>query len=218
MPATKTKPDSIEAELSQYRRGRVPRPLRRKQLLAQAHDLFAELGYHGVSMDELARRMGVSKPVIYDLAGSKEQLFRDVMARVDEELTACVAMAVASAPDGSSKLHAGILAFLRFVQEHRAAWAALLAADARPASLEMAALRRKQAKQVSSLVIASMTPGEEAPDPRTAEALALAINGAVEFVALWWQEHPDISAEAPDRRVIRRRKRSTQETHRACRG
>ena len=98
---------AVSREVSGYQHGRVPRGLRRKQVLAEAHDLFVELGYHRASMDELARRVGVSKPVIYDLAGSKEELFRDVMAEMTAELTEHVSAAVAGERDVSRMLHAG---------------------------------------------------------------------------------------------------------------
>src|SRR5581483_8070029 len=99
----------LAAELAAHPHGRVPRALRRRQVLAEAHQLFSERGFTGASMDELARRMGVSKPVIYELAGSKEQLYRDVMASVHGELASALAEAAAGEPDLPRKLRAGIL-------------------------------------------------------------------------------------------------------------
>ncbi len=188
--------DELSALVATYRRGSVPRELRRKQVLAHAGCLFVERGYTGASMDELARRVGVSKPLIYGIAGSKEQLFQDVMAIVDQELTSAVAQAVAAETDESLRLRAGILAFLRFVQTRRAAWAALLTADSGPATAELAKIRRTQAEHVTQLVLAGLTNNDTKPDPLTASALARAINGAVEFIALWWQDHPEVPAEA----------------------
>lgn len=183
----------LTAELAAFAHGRVPRDLRRRQVLAEAFELFVERGYPGASMDELARRVGVTKPVIYDLVGSKEQLFRDVMAVVQEELTASIATAVAAEEDLPAKLRAGILAFLRFTHQRRRGWAALLSMESGAGSAEINAIRRHQAALVAGL-IAEGASGET--DPRTLEALAQAVNGAVEFVALWWQAHPDLSAES----------------------
>ena len=50
-----------------FEHGRVPRAVRGRQLLELAAELFAERGYGGASMDELARRAGVTKPVVYEL-------------------------------------------------------------------------------------------------------------------------------------------------------
>jgi len=189
-------PEQLDSELARYRRGKVPRELRRRQLLARAHDLFVEVGYDRASMDELAKRVGVSKPVIYDLCGSKEQLFRDVMAVVNAELAECVASAVTAEKTFSAKLHAGVLAVLRFIQQRREAWASLLATDAGPVGAEEASMQRQQAELVAALIAGGVDPSGTPANPLTAQVLASAINGAVEFVALWWQQHPDIAPEA----------------------
>ena len=135
----------LTAQLAAFSHGRVPRDLRRKQVLSEAFDLFIERGFPGASMDELARRVGVTKPVIYDLVGSKEQLFREVMAVVQEELTASIATAVAVEADLPSRLRAGILAFLRFTHQRRRGWSALLSMESGAGSAEVNAIRRQQA-------------------------------------------------------------------------
>jgi AcrR family transcriptional regulator len=182
-------PKTLAAELRAHAHGRVPRELRRRQLLAEAYELFVARGFPGASMDELARRMGVSKPVIYDLAGSKEQLFRDVMAGIQAELAAAVATAVAGKKDLPARLHAGILAFLRFVQARRRGWAALLSMES--AGGEVAALRRGPAALVAQLIGEDVRLGA-----REVDAVAHAVNGAAESVALWWQGQPE---ETPER-------------------
>lgn len=186
---------ALTAKVAAHAHGRVPRDLRREQVLAEAAALFIERGYQGASMDELARRVGVTKPLVYDLVGSKEALFREVMASVQQDLTACVASAVAAERELSGRLHAGILAFLRFVHQHRKGWAALLSSGAGPVSAEAVALRREQVGLVAGLIGASLGPAGARLDGRTLEALAQAVNGAVEFVALWWQDQPGLTAE-----------------------
>lgn len=183
-------------EVAAHAHGRVPRELRRRQVLTEARALFVERGYHAASMDELARRMGVSKPVVYDLAGSKEQLFADTMAMVGEELAQTLTAAVVGEPDLGRRLHAGILAFLRYVGAHRAQWTALLttlSTNAGPASESLAAMQRAQVLLVAQLI---RRDDGGTLDPVVAEALAQAINGAVESTALWWKDHPEVSAEA----------------------
>ncbi|MCC6526965.1 MAG: TetR/AcrR family transcriptional regulator [Polyangiaceae bacterium] len=183
------------AEVAGHAHGRVPRELRRRQLLAEADELFTERGYRGASMDELARRMGVSKPVVYDLAGSKERLFRDVMAEVHDELAACLVAAAAVEPDLARKVRAGILAFLRFVARRRKGWAALVALETGPAGADLAALRRGQAQVVAGLLAEVAGRGGKKADARALDLCAVAIIGAVEAAALFWQAHPELSAE-----------------------
>ena len=47
---------------------------RRDELVAVAARLFAERGYHGTSMADLAEAMGVQKGSLYSLTGSKQDL------------------------------------------------------------------------------------------------------------------------------------------------
>lgn len=51
---------------------------RRASILTVAKLLFADKGYHGVSVDEIAHRLGVSPAVLYQHFPSKEALYRSV--------------------------------------------------------------------------------------------------------------------------------------------
>ena len=152
-PPTPPSPGAqLSDELSAFRHGRVPRGLRRRQIVKEAGELFSERGYDEAFMDELARRVGVSKPVIYSLVGSKEQLFHDVMVVEAEELAGRVARAVSGELDPERRLRAGALAFFRYVDERRAHWGSLVAADAAPVTREIAAVRRHQAALAARLI------------------------------------------------------------------
>jgi AcrR family transcriptional regulator len=145
-------------------RRRVPREVRIPQIARIAEDLFGQFGYQGTSMDDVARLAGISKPVVYDLVGSKEELFQLCMARSAEEMALRVATAVEAAGGegaGDDRLRAGALAFFRFVDEHRAAWRGLLAAGSAPLTAEMAEIRRNQAGLVAGLLI----QGVSSPHP-----------------------------------------------------
>lgn len=182
---------TADADIAEFRHGRVPREVRRRQVLELAEELFAERGYAAASMDELARRAGVSKPVIYDLFGSKEKLFGACMSRLAIELATSVQEAVAGAGDRRGRLHAGALAWFRFVADHRRTWVALLAADELPVSKEVAAVRRHQAD-----LVAGMLAMEAQVDGPWVQAVAHLLNGAFESLAVWWADHQDVAPEA----------------------
>lgn len=66
--------------------GRTPRVRmagseRRRQLIDVARSLFAERGYEATSIEEIAQRAGVSKPVVYEHFGGKEGLYAVVVDR-----------------------------------------------------------------------------------------------------------------------------------------
>ena len=59
---------------------------RREQLLNVGRTLFAERGYDGASVEEIAARAGVSKPVVYEHFGGKEGLYAVVVDREVQRL------------------------------------------------------------------------------------------------------------------------------------
>lgn len=61
-------------------------PLRREQILSAAAELFANGGYHGVSVNAIARRAGISKGNLYWYFTSKEEIFRELFAHITVEL------------------------------------------------------------------------------------------------------------------------------------
>jgi AcrR family transcriptional regulator len=186
-------PPSVDADVARYRHGRVPRAVRERQVLAAAERLFAEEGFAGASMDELSRRVGVSKPVVYDVVGSKEALYRRCVDRLATELAERVAAAAASEHEPRRQLHAGVLAFFRFVAERRRLWEAL-ALDPAPFAADVAAIRTRQDQLVAGLLANAAGAASGGGSPRLA-ALAQAVNGGVEAMARWWHDHENVSAE-----------------------
>jgi len=58
---------------------RLPGPERRDSILKAAQRLFAEKGYHGVSIDEIARKVDVSPAILYRHFKSKQVLYDAVL-------------------------------------------------------------------------------------------------------------------------------------------
>lgn len=65
---------------------RLPRALRRAQLLETATRQFTRSGYHRTSVDSIAAAAGVTKPVLYQHFGSKEDLYLEVVRAVGARL------------------------------------------------------------------------------------------------------------------------------------
>ncbi len=184
----------VTAEIADYAHGRVPRALRERQVLLLAEELFAEQGFAGASMDELARRAGVSKPVIYDLVGSKEQLYRRCVQRLSDGLSARIAAAAGSETEPAAQLRAGVAAFFHYVEEHRRVWE-MLAWEVTPFAAEAADVRRRQTELVVTLLEGSARRLDAGVDPVHVDAVAHLLNGAIEALARWWGFHPRVAAD-----------------------
>jgi AcrR family transcriptional regulator len=67
---------------------------RRPMILDAAFGVFLEKGYEGASMEEIARRAGVSKPVVYSSFAGKDALFGELLHREEERILRAIAASV----------------------------------------------------------------------------------------------------------------------------
>ncbi len=88
------------------RAGRLPRSARRAQLLEVALDVFVEQGYHAASMDEIADRAGVSKPVLYQHFPGKLELYTALISSAVDSVIDGVREALASTQDNAERVQA----------------------------------------------------------------------------------------------------------------
>lgn len=176
----------------------VPRPVREAQILQTAGQVFAVNGYHGASMDDIAARAGISKPMLYNYFGSKQGLYLAYVDKAGRNLLEQLRGAADDdlAPD--ERLWAGILAFFRFVDEHRAGWAILYqeaTSQGGPFAAEVADLRGRITRTVAKLIEqAASAGGASAGSITMADSLAHALVGAGESVANWWVNEDALDA------------------------
>ena len=78
--------DQVTAQPPRSGRKRMTGKERREQLLDIGRRLFAERGFEGTSIEEIAAQAGVSKPVVYEHFGGKEGLYAVVVDREVERL------------------------------------------------------------------------------------------------------------------------------------
>jgi AcrR family transcriptional regulator len=70
------------------RRTRLPAAERRETILSAAAEVFAEAGYRAAKVSDVAERVGVTEPVIFQNFGSKAGLFAAVVERAGAEVRA----------------------------------------------------------------------------------------------------------------------------------
>jgi AcrR family transcriptional regulator len=136
----------------------MPPDERREQLLDATLSLIAEKGYESVSMEGIARRAGVTKPVVYDLFGTLADLLEALLEREEERALAQLAELMptpAEDADPSQVLVDGLDAFLRAVESRPDAWRlSLMPAEAQPGIVRKHVERDRTAiaKQLESTV------------------------------------------------------------------
>jgi AcrR family transcriptional regulator len=137
---------------------RLPPEERREQLLDATLGLIAEKGYESVSMEGIARRAGVTKPVVYDLFGSLADLLEALLEREEERALNQLAELMptpAEDADPAKVLVDGLDAFLRAVETRPDAWRlSLMPIEAQPGIVRKHVERDRTAvaKQLASIV------------------------------------------------------------------
>jgi AcrR family transcriptional regulator len=184
---------------AEHPRTRLARADRMEQTLSAAHQLFAERGYAAVKMDQIAASVGVTKPLLYNYFGNKEQLYIACMERAGDALTATVAAAVRASASPGEALGAGMRAFFAFLDSDRAAWAVLFD-ETLPRGGEVAdrvaEYRGRILDLVSGSMLAQLPEGRRDAARIEIEAVSTALLGAAEALARWWLRTEALSADA----------------------
>ena len=170
-----------------------------EQTLAAAHALFAERGYAAVKMDEIAASVGVTKPLLYNYFGNKEQLYISCMERAGDSLTATVAEAVADQRQPRARRWAPASAPSSPSSTATAPPGRCSSTRPSPAAARSPTASPTTAARIVELVSGSMLaqlPADRRDAARIEiEALSTALLGAAEALARWWLRTQEISAD-----------------------
>lgn len=187
--------DALNAEVARWGPRSVPPELRRDHVLTAATLAFLADGFEGTSMQQIAEAVGVSKPVVYSLFASKEELFAAVIDRESDEMAGRIGLALVE--DGESTLRAGIRGYLRYVEDRGEIWGPVLdSVQHRPVAAAALRLRDVQVDLIADSLQRGYHELGIAADHREVEALAHLVMGACGAIANWWSTHPEMSLEA----------------------
>lgn len=172
----------------------MSRAERERQMLDVAEEVFGEHGYRGTSMDEIADRCGVSKPMLYDHFGSKDGLLLACMTRSKAELYEATQKAMAGATAPEDVLWRGMVAYFAFIDAHGRSFVMLrdeLMATPPETADAMEATRRQQSTLIAG-VLAAFAPAAPAD---AVDAFTEIIVGGCERLSLWRTRRPEVSVE-----------------------
>ena len=176
-------------------RGRMTAAERREQLIAIARHAFAERGYDGVSVEEIAARAAVSKPVVYEHFGGKEGLYAVVVDREVQQLLGTMREAL-TATSQRMLLEQATFALLDYVESSSDGFR-ILVRDSPPGS---------GTGTYVSIISDTVTRVEgilgdqfaaRGFDPKVAPLYAQMLVGMVGTTGQWW-----LDARTPDKDVV----------------
>jgi len=158
-------------------------PERREQLLSVARRVFGKAGFHGVSMDEVAKEAGVTKPILYDHFNSKEELYVALLDADAASLEEQVRKALAAPTGNRERIRRSFQVYFDFVDEHAGGFRLFMQETIGGEDYyrsKVQGVRDRIVTEVSDLIVRESRTNIERRDANT---VALALVGMVETVA-----------------------------------
>ena len=157
---------------------------RRQQLLDIGRRLFAERGFDGTSIEEIAAQAGVSKPVVYEHFGGKEGLYAVVVDREVERLTT-VTTKLFQGTNSRVKFESAAVALLKYIEDNADGFR-ILVRDSSPGSGSgtYGTLLADIASQVDNIMADFLKA--HGRDPKLAPMYSQMMVGMVAFTGQWW--------------------------------
>jgi AcrR family transcriptional regulator len=181
------------AEGSDRQRTRMTGTQRRRQLIEIARGLFAERGYDATSIEEIAQRAQVSKPVVYEHFGGKEGIYAVV---VDREMSTLLSRVTAALEENRSRIRVErvAMALLTYVEECTDGFR-ILVRDQRVGADEgtYSSLLNEAIGQVGYILAGDFS--RRGLDPELAPLYSQALVGMVSTTATWWLDERKPSKE-----------------------
>lgn len=165
-------------------RTRMTGTQRRAQLIGGARGLFAERGYEATTIEEVAQRANVSKPVVYEHFGGKEGLYAVV---VDREMETLLKMITSSLATTRSRFRVQqvALALLTYMEERPDGFRILARGRSNDGdNATYSSLLNDAVSQVEHILGADFE--RRGFDPGLAALYAQALVGMVSMTAQWW--------------------------------
>lgn len=171
---------------------------RREVVAAAAAELFAERGYRGASVGEIARRAGVTPPVVYEHFDSKRELYRELLELHFADLREVWRENFVGDDPPVQRAARSFDAWFAYVEAHPFAGRVLFRYSTDPeieaVHAEVAARSREAilplfAAEQGAANVAGSTGGEGI------EMVWVVLRGVLQGLAVWWSDHPEVPRE-----------------------
>ncbi|WP_406832219.1 TetR/AcrR family transcriptional regulator [Pedococcus sp. KACC 23699] len=158
---------------------------RREQLIDVGRKLFADKGFEGTTVEEIAAKAGVSKPMVYEHFGGKEGLYAVVVDREIAALLDGITGALAADLNSRETLERAATALLDYIESSTDGFR-ILVRDSPPGQStgSFASLMSDVASQVEHILAAEFK--RQKLDPKSAPLYAQMLVGMVALTGQWW--------------------------------
>ncbi len=191
-----SRPADAAEQVHKAPRARMTGAQRRLQLIEVARGLFAERGFEGTSIEEIAQRAGVSKPIVYEHFGGKEGLYAVV---VDREMETLLEMVTSSLTKNRSlyRIQQVALALLTYMEERTDGFRILVRGESTSGDddTRYSSLLNDAISQVEHILAGDFE--RRGFDPGLAPLYAQALVGMVSVTAQWW-----LDVREPEKEVV----------------
>lgn len=182
----------------QVGRRRLTAAARREVIASAAAELFAERGYRGASIEEIARRSGVTPPVVYEHFASKRDLYRDLLERHFADLRKVWREYFVGDETLEQRIATSFDAWFAYVEAHPFAGRVLFRYSTDPEIADVHAEVAARSRE-AILPLFAAQPGAEQIAGSTAgegiEMVWVVLRGVLQGLAIWWADHPDVPRE-----------------------
>lgn len=190
---------STEERLEGSPRKRLSAPARRELIEAAATEVFAERGYQGASIGEIAARSGVTPPVVYDHFASKRDLYRRLLERHFAELREVWRVSFPGDDPPERRMARSFDAWFAYIETHPFACRMLFRETSGDPEVEAIHAEVAAASRAAIMPLFATEPGAEnlagSLAPEGMEMAWVVLRGVLQGLALWWVDHPEVPRE-----------------------
>lgn len=158
---------------------------RREQLLAVSRELFASKGFDSTSVEEIAARARVSKPVVYEHFGGKEGVYAVIVDREVQQLTTALTGSLDAGGHPKVMLERTALALLDYIEQNEDGFRILVRdSPVAQATGTFSSLIGDVATQVERILVQQFRYNEL--DPTAAPLYAQMLVGMIALTGQYW--------------------------------
>ncbi|HJX03740.1 MAG TPA: TetR/AcrR family transcriptional regulator [Dehalococcoidia bacterium] len=166
---------------------------RREEIIKAAARIFAAKGYHGTTLDEIAREIGVSKPALYYHIKNKEEILKEIVGRIMEPMETVARVGRSGIPP-RQRIAQMIRMLVQFAAERQEITLIALELNKILPTRSREALKKRR-KDVEEVLIETLDEGIKKGDFKTGNSkmYAFAILAAANSVYRWYDPHGNLT-------------------------